>query len=153
MNSLERWKNAITSSCKHFISPYKIIKIFSDFYCQILRRMENLNPLWLRDYSKNVSKAEIKEKDFSRKLADLLTGSTQSNCRLPCTTLKAETKLLQSVTFGPSVKNNWVEIVPLERIEVTQTKYMNSTLSQYLASLVRSLVLTLLFNLIKMSIS
>ena len=126
----------IAPSCKHFISALiKILTLFEIINVKFYRRA-NLNSLWLRDNSKNVSEAEVKQENDYKYFSNLLTGSTQSDCRLPCASLKAETKFIQSVIYGQLVKYNWVDFVPSDRIEVTQTKYMSSTLSQYLANLV-----------------
>ena len=122
-----------------YLGTWQFYFTFS-LYDKFFRRA-NLNPIWLKDPSRNVSSAEIKQENEYLFLSNLLTGSTQSNCSLPCTTFKAETKLIQKETYGEMVHYNWVDFVPSGRIEVTQTKYMNSTLSQYMAEMVRNLIL------------
>ena len=87
----------------------------------------------MKDPSRNVSSSVIKDEDEYFPLANIITGATQSDCRLPCTTIKTETKHIQQVGFE---HNSMLDLVPSERIDVTETKFVTKTLAQYMSELV-----------------
>ena len=88
----------------------------------------------MKDPSKNVSSSVIKHEDEYFPLANIITGATQSDCRLPCTTIKTETKFIQQVGFAHNI--SILDLVPSDRIDVTETKFVTKTLAQYMSELV-----------------
>ena len=87
----------------------------------------------MKDPSKNVSSSVIKHEDEYFPLANIITGATQSDCRLPCTSIKTETKFIQEVG---DTHNSILDLVPSDRIDVTETKFVTKTLAQYMSELV-----------------
>ena len=99
----------------------------------------------MKDPSKNVSSSVIKHEDEYFPLANIITGATQSDCRLPCTSIKTETKFIQEVG---DTHNSILDLVPSDRIDVTETKFVTKTLAQYMSELVSyiSYLIILQFN-------
>ena len=81
-----------------------------------------------------MSSAVYKNQDEFLKFSNIISGATQSNCSLPCTNIKAETRHNQRITISSS--SHFVDLIPSEVIEVTQTRLLSKTLSQSLSELV-----------------
>ena len=96
--------------------------------------MAGLNPFWLKDPTRNVSSAVYKNQDEFLKFSNIISGATQSNCSLPCTNIKAETRHNQRITISSA--SHFVDLIPSEVIEVTQTRLLSKTVSQSLSELV-----------------
>ena len=100
--------------------------------------MAGLNPFWLKDPTRNVSSAVYLSQEGFLKFSNIISGATQSNCSLPWTNIKAETRHNQRIQISSA--SNFVDLIPSEVIEVTQTRLLSKTLSQSLSELVWFLI-------------
>ena len=69
--------------------------------------------------------------------SNLLTGATQSDCKLPCTSVAAKTRHLMSLMGSSSELENVVDLIQSNSIKVTETKIISTPVSESLAELVR----------------
>ena len=68
--------------------------------------------------------------------SNLLTGATQSDCKLPCTTVAAKTRHLMSLMGSSSELENVVDLIQSNSIKVTETKIISTPVSESLSELV-----------------
>ena len=101
-------------------------------------RESGLNPIWLKNPLANVtSKLVFGDNKFGEvKTSNLLTGATQSDCKLPCTTVAAKTRPLMSLVGSPSELENMVDLIQSSSMKVTETKIISTSVSKSLAELV-----------------
>jgi hypothetical protein len=98
-----------------------------------------LVPIWLADDLKKVTKQYASE--HSSGLIDLFYGTTMSDCPLPCSTIRTETKLMRkTIATGRSTS---IMIFFSPTVQVTTTDFVLPAISTFLSDLVGSLGLWL----------
>ena len=64
---------------------------------------------------------------------NIVVGATKSDCKLPCTTYSYTTR---RVVKAVKQNYNFIDFIPSEKIEVTETRLMKTTFTEGLAELV-----------------
>ena len=93
-----------------------------------------MNPFWTKNNNEKTSSFVIVNGSF--RADNVILGATQSNCKLPCTTYSYTTKEIMKIVMKDKGLN-WIDLIPSDTIEVSDTRTVIRTFTEYLAELVR----------------
>jgi hypothetical protein len=122
----------LTKECRNYpSSDYASYRDCDDQYMKdyVAARQPGLVPIWLTDDMENASTHYVStEKKY---LNYLFKGEYLSDCLLPCTTFRSESKFVGKFKFKG--RSTWMNIRFSQTVQVTTTDFIKPTLSTFLS--------------------